>query len=43
MILTASKKEQVIEYLNALRVLFFLKPADCNDNKILGISVKKKW
>ena len=43
MILAASKKEQVIGYLDALRVLFFPKPADCNDNKILGIPVEKEW
>jgi hypothetical protein len=43
MILATSQKEQVIGYLDALRVLFFPKPADCNDNKITGIPVEKGW
>ena len=43
MILATSQKEQVINYLDALRVLFFPKPADYNDNKITGIPVEKVW
>jgi hypothetical protein len=41
MILATSQKEQMINYLNALRVLFFPKPTDYNDNKITGILVEK--
>jgi hypothetical protein len=43
MILATSHKEQVMSYLDALRVLFFPKPADYNDNKVTGIPVDKAW
>jgi hypothetical protein len=43
MILSAGRANTGVSYADALRLLFFPRPADCTKDKVPGIPVPAEW